>query len=156
LGDAAEKPKFLAIGLSGVWNFRGTVGKTTNASGGRQDVKGLIPDFDLMEWKKRKVFILFDADVKENEKVQYARQTLSRTLSKELGADVFIADCPDLIGCKGIDDVLGKIEREQNADEAVKKLNEILEAASPYKEEKKSQTDKILSLAEEIKLFHNS
>lgn len=156
LGDVAEEPKFLAIGLSGVWNFRGTVGKTTNSSGGRQDVKGLISDFDLINWKKRKVFILFDADIKENEKVRYARATLARTLSKELGATVFLADCPDLSGCKGIDEVLGKIERDQNADEAVKKLDEILEEATSYKEEKISQANQILSLAEEIELFHNS
>src|SRR5579864_1954398 len=26
LGDAAERPRFLAIGLSGVWNWRGTIG----------------------------------------------------------------------------------------------------------------------------------
>ena len=30
LGDAEEKPRWLAVGLSGAWNWRGVVGKDTN------------------------------------------------------------------------------------------------------------------------------
>ncbi|MDQ3748665.1 MAG: DUF3854 domain-containing protein [Acidobacteriota bacterium] len=153
LSDAADKPKFLALGLSGVWNFRGNIGKTTNASGARQDVKGLIPDFHLIEWKNRKVIILYDANVLTNESVKFALLTLAKTLT-EKGATVYLADCPEMPGCNGIDDILGKIEREQNTDEAVKQCLEILEKAQPFKEEKVSQANQILHLAEDIELFH--
>jgi hypothetical protein len=40
----ATAPRFLPIGLAGVWNWRGTVGKTTGPNGDRRDVKGVIPD----------------------------------------------------------------------------------------------------------------
>jgi len=155
LTDAASAPKFLAIGLGGVWNFRGIVEKTTGAGGGRRDIKGLIPDFHLLEWKNRKVIILYDANVLTNESVKFARLTLAKNL-KELGADVYLADCPEMDGCNGIDDVLGKIEREASADEAVKRLQEILTQAEKPKEEKISQANQILTLADGIELFHTS
>ena len=151
-----EKPKFIAIGLSGVWNFRGKVGTTSKADGGRQDVKGLILDFHLIEWKNRKVTILFDANVSTNENVKFARLTLAKEL-RALGADVFLADCPEIEGCNGIDDVLGKIEREQSTDAAVRLCFEILDAATQKaKEEKISQANQILCLAEGVELFHTA
>ncbi|HLM60922.1 MAG TPA: DUF3854 domain-containing protein, partial [Pyrinomonadaceae bacterium] len=153
LGDAADKPRFLALGLSGVWNFRGKIGKTINARGAQQDIKGLIPDFHLIEWKNRKAIILFDANVSTNKDVYLARLALAKTL-KELGATVYLADCPDMQACNGIDDVLGKIEREQGADEAVRQCLEILEKAQPFKDEKISQANQILCLAEDVELFH--
>jgi hypothetical protein len=150
-----DKPKFLTLGLSGVWNFRGVIGKTTAADGSRQDLKGFISDFGLVDLKARKVIVLYDADIKTNEKVGYAQQTLAKELT-ERGAAVYIADCPEMDGCNGIDDVLGKIDREQGADEAVKRCFEILEAATPFKAEKISQSNQILQLAEDIELFHTS
>jgi hypothetical protein len=152
--DAANAPKFLAIGLSGVWNFRGTVGKT-NDGGTRKDIKGIIPDFQLIEWKGRKVTILYDANVSTNEDVKFARLTLAKEL-RNLGATVFLADCPDVENCNGIDDVLGKIEREQNTDAAVKLCFEILDDAQAFKAEKVSQANQILHLAEDIELFHTN
>lgn len=82
LGDAAERPHFLPIGLAGVWTFRGTIGKALNADGQRVDVKGIIPDFHLFEWQNRKTTILFDANVNTNDKVKTARLVLSRELKK--------------------------------------------------------------------------
>jgi len=154
LSDAAEKPRFIPIGLGGVWNFRGVVGKT-NDDGTRKDIKGLIPDFQLVEWQNRKVTILFDANVSTNKNVFFARLNLAKELT-ELGAIVFFADCPDMEGCNGIDDVLGKIESEQGTDEAVNQCLKILDTAKPYKAEKVSQANQILSLAEDIELFHTS
>jgi hypothetical protein len=156
LNDTAGKPRFLPLGLSGVWNFRGRVGTTTKADGGRQDVKGLITDFQLVEWKNRKVTILFDANVSTNENVKFARLTLAKEL-RALGADVFLADCPEIEGCNGIDDVLGKIEREKSTDAAVNLCFEILDAAAhKAKKEKISQANQILCLAEGVELFHTS
>ncbi len=150
-----DKPKFLTLGLSGVWNFRGVIGKTTSADGSRQDLKGFISDFSLVELKARKVIILYDADIKTNEKVGYAQQTLAKELT-ERDADVYLADCPEMDGCNGIDDVLGKIDREQGTDAAVQRCFEVLEAAIPFKAEKISQSNQILQLADDIELFHTS
>jgi hypothetical protein len=155
LTDAAIAPKFLVIGLGGVWNFRGIVERTNGADGGRQDVKGLIPDFHLIDWKSRKVTILYDANVSTNKDVYFARLKLAKELT-ELGAAVFLADCPNAEKCNGIDDVLGKTEREQNIDTAVKQCHKILDAAQPFKAEKVSQANQILCLAEDIELFHTS
>ncbi len=137
LSDSAEKPLFLALGLSGVWNFRGNIGKTINARGERQAVKGLIPDFHSIIWKDRKVTILFDANVSTNESVQAARSSLSREL-KNLNANVFLADLPEIEGCNGIDDVLGKIEREQSTDDACQFLYDLFDGA--YQNEKASES----------------
>jgi hypothetical protein len=63
LGDSAEVPSFLPIGLSGVWNWRGTIGKTNGPDGDRRSVKGLISDFQRVTWKGRRVTILFDRRV---------------------------------------------------------------------------------------------
>lgn len=155
LDDVADKPSFLALGLSGVWNFKGNVGKETNADGSKQTVKGLIPDFQFVEWKNRKAIILYDANVLTNESVKFARLILAKNL-RELGADVYLADCPEMDGCNGIDDVLGKVECEASADEAVKRLQEILTQTEKPKEEKISQANQILTLADDIELFHTS
>ena len=55
-------PRFLPLGLGGVWNWRGMIGKTTGPNGDRRDVKGVIPDLDLVAWEGRRVIIAFDAD----------------------------------------------------------------------------------------------
>ena len=154
-GAPGDKPKFLTLGLSGVWNFRGVIGKTTAADGSRQDLKGFISDFGLVDLKARKVIILYDSDAKTNEKIRYAGQTLAKELT-ERGAAVYVADCPEMDGCSGIDDVLGKIDREQGTDAAASQCLEILEAAKPFKAEKASQANQILQIAEDIELFHSS
>jgi hypothetical protein len=122
-----DKWRFLPIGISGVWNFRGTVGKTTNASGERQDVKGIIPDFQLIEWKKREVFIIYDANVETNDQVRYARNSLAKAL-KELGAKVVLVDLPQERGINGIDDLLGFWEQTQGTETAIEKGLELLES----------------------------
>ena len=55
-------PRFLPVGISGVFNWRGTVGKATAPDGQRLNVKGPILDLDWITWKGRKVIIAFDAD----------------------------------------------------------------------------------------------
>jgi hypothetical protein len=42
--NSPGRPRFLPIGLSGVYNWRGTVGKSVGPDGSRVDVKGVIPD----------------------------------------------------------------------------------------------------------------
>jgi predicted P-loop ATPase len=107
LGDAAESPSFLPIGLSGVWNWRGTIGKTSDADGFRVDEKGPIPDLLRVVWKNRRVTILFDADGESNPKVHEARRRLTTELESR-GAEVFWFVWPKnaLPELKGIDDFL--------------------------------------------------
>jgi hypothetical protein len=59
-------PSFLPIAIAGVWNWRGTVGKTTGPNGDRRDVKGVISDMEQITWKGRQVIVAFDADSENN------------------------------------------------------------------------------------------
>ena len=56
------QPRFLPVGVSGVYNWRGTIGKTVGPDGSRMDVKGAIPDLDWLVWAGRRVVIAYDAD----------------------------------------------------------------------------------------------
>ncbi len=51
------RARLLPLGLSGVHNWRGTIGKTVGPDGSRLDVKGVIPDLDWVGWQGRKVVI---------------------------------------------------------------------------------------------------
>ncbi|MBZ5604693.1 MAG: DUF3854 domain-containing protein [Acidobacteriia bacterium] len=104
-------PRFVPLGLAGVWNWRGTVGKTTGPNGDRCDVKGVIPDFDLVTWEGRRVIIAFDADAEKNEQVEIARNLLARELRMR-GAEVAFVTW-DIAQGKGIDDLLANIGPEK-------------------------------------------
>ena len=103
----SASPRFVPIGLAGVWNWRGTIGKDTGPNGERRDVKGVIPDFDLVVWEGRRVIIAFDADANQNEQVEIARSLLARELRMR-GADVAWVTW-DIAQGKGIDDLLAKV-----------------------------------------------
>jgi Virulence-associated protein E-like domain/Domain of unknown function (DUF3854) len=106
LGEAANKPRFLPIGLSGVSNWKGIIGKVTNKDGRRVDDKGTIPDLERLEWKARHVTILFDRDLETNEYVTKERNAFARELRRR-GAKVFVFGWPaEHPGAKGIDDLL--------------------------------------------------
>lgn len=103
----ADSPRFMPVGLSGVWGWRGITGKAEGPKGDRCDVKGPIPDVDLITWAKRRVYIVFDADVISNESVEAARRELSRELTRR-GAEVFWVALPDVSGVNGVDDLLAQ------------------------------------------------
>lgn len=113
LTGSAETPRFVPIGLTGVWNFLGKNGKAVNDHGKNVSVKGLIPDFNLIEWRNRTVYILFDANVATNPSVAAARRQLAKKL-KELKAMPLFIDLPEVESCNGIDDVLGYFERTES------------------------------------------
>jgi predicted P-loop ATPase len=96
---------FLPMAVSGVWNWRGTIGIRTNANGERVPEKGVIPDFDCIVWMGRKVTIVFDANAATNDSVRAARRGLAAELTRR-GAEVHIADLPSVMGVNGIDDFL--------------------------------------------------
>jgi putative DNA primase/helicase len=95
-------PRFVPIAIAGVWSWRGTVGKAIGPNGERCDVKGVIPDFDLLAWAGRQVLIAFDSDVRGNEDVQAARNALAVELRRR-GARVAFLGWDPAMG-KGIDD----------------------------------------------------
>jgi predicted P-loop ATPase len=104
-------PRFLPIGIAGVWNWRGTIGKTTGPNGDRRDVKGVIPDLERIAWNGRPVIIAFDADSEKNSKVRAARWQLTAALV-ERGASVGHLEWPMEEG-KGIDDRLATVGPER-------------------------------------------
>ncbi|MGD0577940.1 MAG: DUF3854 domain-containing protein, partial [Bryobacteraceae bacterium] len=118
-------PRFLPLGLAGVWNWRGTVGKTTGPNGDRRDVKGVIPDLDLVIWEGRRVIIAFDADADQNEQVEIARNLLARELRMR-GAEVASITW-DIAQGKGVDDLLANVGPE--------KVLELLDGADFEKED---------------------
>lgn len=99
--------RFLACALTGAWNFRGTIGKISDANGARVDEKGVIPDFDKISWAGRKVIVIFDSDCATNQSVSAARRKLLAEL-KERGARAVALDLPTLEGLSktGFDDFL--------------------------------------------------
>jgi putative DNA primase/helicase len=106
-GRNPHKPRFLAAALSGVWNWRGTIGKRTDATGNRVDEKGPIADLARLVWDERRVVIVFDADLEGNESVQTARFLLTRELRSRAALVSWFkwpADRPH--AAKGIDDLL--------------------------------------------------
>jgi predicted P-loop ATPase len=106
-----DSPRFLPIAVSGVWNWRGVVGKHNGPNGERRDVKGPIPDLGHIGWKGRNAIIAFDADSETNESVRAARSQLTAELL-EWGATVAFLEWPADQG-KGIDDRLAAIGPER-------------------------------------------
>jgi predicted P-loop ATPase len=105
--DSSDVARFLPIAVAGVYSWRGTVGKTIGPDGGRRDVKGVIPDFERVAWKGRRVIIAFDADSETKPKVRAARWQLTAALI-ERGALVGNLLWPITEG-KGIDDWLATV-----------------------------------------------
>lgn len=108
------EPRFLAAGIPGCSNWRGTIGKSTAADGTRVDVKGPIPDLSRIVWDDRDVLIVFDADLEDNDSVRWARFGLSKEL-RSRGAIVSWFDWPAdrPAHAKGVDDLLAAIGPER-------------------------------------------
>lgn len=104
-GIAGDKSRFLPIGVAGVWNWRGVIGKIQDERGARRDYRGVIADFDRIVWRGRIVYIIFDANVATNENVQAARRELAKELMRR-GAIVRFVDLPVSEGINGVDDLL--------------------------------------------------
>jgi predicted P-loop ATPase len=63
-GDINGRPRFIPIAVSGIWNWRGVIGKENNENGERVSVKGVIVDFSYINWVNRNVIIAYDCDEK--------------------------------------------------------------------------------------------
>src|SRR5262249_57802513 len=112
---APSRPRFLPLGLSGVYNWRGTIGKTVGPDGSRLDVKGAIPDLDWIAWDGRRVVIAYDIDLVVKDSVRIARSELAAHL-RGRGAQVAFLEW-DLARGKGIDDHLALVGPETVLDE---------------------------------------
>src|SRR5215471_655345 len=108
-------PRFLPIGVSGVYNWRGTIGKTVGPDGSRLDVKGAIADLDWIAWEERRVVIAYDADSVTKDLVRIARSELAAHL-RGRGAIVGFLEW-DVARGKGIDDHLAIVGPEAVIDE---------------------------------------
>jgi hypothetical protein len=144
-----ELPRFLPIGLSGVWSFMGKIGKAPGPDGSPRDEKGLIADLRRLNCDGRRVYIVFDANVHTNPKVAAARRRLSIELT-QLGAQVSLVNLPKpgqgpLIN--GVDDLLAVWGPEKVLD-----LFRQSEPA-PANEPGPSQARQLIELCEEVDLF---
>jgi hypothetical protein len=110
-----SRPRFLPLGVSGVYNWRGTIGKTVGPDGSRLDVKGAIPDLDWVAWEGRRVVIAYDADAVTKDLVRIARSELAAHL-RGRGALVGFLEW-DVARGKGIDDHLALVGPETVLDE---------------------------------------
>jgi hypothetical protein len=124
-----NRPRFLPLGVSGVYNWRATVGKTVGADGGRLDVKGAIRDLDWITWSGRRVVIAYDADAATKELVRIARSTFAAHL-RTRGALVGFLEWDAAKG-KGIDDHLACVGPDVVLDE----ITRVDFAASSWKKE---------------------
>ena len=110
-----SRPRFLPLGVSGVYNWRGTIGKTVGPDGSRMDVKGAIPDLDWIVWAGRRVVIAYDADAVTKELVRIDRSALAAHLR---GRDALVGFLEwDVAKGKGIDDHLAAVGPEMLLDE---------------------------------------
>ena len=102
--EGTRTPRFLVIGLSGIWNYIATVGTVENENGVRVPVKGFSPELDLIKWIGRNVIIIFDSDAVVKDDVKKARWKLSVELRQRCANVGWVEWDPNL--GKGVDDWL--------------------------------------------------
>lgn len=99
-------PRFLPVAVSGVWNWRGKLGRENGPDGSRRDVKGPIADFARVNWNDRRVVTAFDADITMKASVAQAYRGLKREL--ETRRAIVGRTEWDITDGKGIDDFIFK------------------------------------------------
>jgi hypothetical protein len=99
------RPRFLPIGLAGVWNWKRSVEIMDAVTGARRKVSSWISDFNRMDWKGQTVIILFDSNVHWNDSVKIARDRLAYLLN-EWKAQVLLVNLPNIPGINGPDDFI--------------------------------------------------
>ncbi|WP_413935150.1 AAA family ATPase [Nitrospira sp. BLG_1] len=85
------------VALAGVWSWRTRT---------EEQASQPIPDLARLTWAGRKVYLVFDSDIRENEEVRRAETALAEELARRQ-ATVFAIRLPDQGGTKvGLDDFL--------------------------------------------------
>jgi hypothetical protein len=106
-----DKPRFLPIALSGVWNWWGTIGKAYDENGCRIDVMGPISDLSRLIWDERPILTLFDSDLEDKELVRTAQFRFTKEM-RSRAARVSWFHWPQPPAAKGIDDWLALVGPE--------------------------------------------
>ena len=104
---SSQEPRFLPLSISGVYSWRGTIGKMVGPDGSQLDVKGAIKDLDWITWDHRRVILAFAADPANQKLARSARCELAAHL-RGRGALVGFLDWDPAQG-KGIDDHLARV-----------------------------------------------
>lgn len=147
--DSGLVPNWLSVALSGVFNFRGTIG-TEERDGKIVKIMGPLLDWGWLSLAGRRVVIIFDCDVAKSLEIQRARLALASWLVEQK-ANVFIAEVPvqdDKPHVKGVDDWLA----DAGPDPVLRALADAKPLAQPAKKEKTSKPDGV-SLYDDIRLF---
>src|SRR5262249_45525457 len=97
--------KLLFVATGGCNGWRGRVGKMPTPSGHLVDEKG--PSADLRLCNNRKVYVLLDANVSTNPKVQQAQRALRIELERR-NCEVLVCALPAVDGANGPDDSIAR------------------------------------------------
>jgi putative DNA primase/helicase len=133
----------LILAFPGVWNWRGNVGKTVGPNGDRRDVKGPIPDLDLISWEGRKTVICFDTNTETDDSVRAARDKLASELESRKASAYFIRypkDTPEQVN--GVDDLLAVWGPER--------VQQLLDSALPFRDPKATPEELVESCLENL------
>jgi putative DNA primase/helicase len=134
LGESAERPRFLPIGMRGVYGWRGKTGKETLPDGSSVQVKGVIADLQRITWRSRRIVNCFDINVLTNPQVKQAREDFTAEQERR-GARVswfeWPADTPASVN--GVDDFLAIVGPD--------KVLKLIDAARPTKPTTKQQAE---------------
>ena len=150
--------RLLTIATGGCWGWRGKTGIEPGPDGEREETRGPLPDFGLITWKVRKVFISFDSNVVSNPKVRQARQALAKTLAG-WGATVLFVVLPEAEGVNGPDDFIARYGGQE--------LLALMDKAEEYKptitlhpgecpEAVDAAEDILLTHAEDLRIFQRA
>ncbi|HRW54690.1 MAG TPA: phage/plasmid primase, P4 family [Phycisphaerae bacterium] len=119
---ALDQIGYPTVGLPGVWGFAEP--KPRTQAGNKYGKLKLHADLRVMDWKGRRVVVVFDSDAAENRQVRLAEHRLSELMT-EAGAAVTIARLPQVgIGKTGVDDFL-----VHHGDTGLEKLRTIINGA---------------------------
>jgi hypothetical protein len=126
--------KLLAIAAGGVWGWKRKVGSALQPDGTHKPVTGPSPSLDWILFKGRKVFIIFDSNVRGRRDLEKARYKFAEELAGR-GAQVFIASVPGRNGVNGPDDLIAIA-----GDEAAL---EMIDKAGPFAAAPKWQDNRV-------------
>lgn len=143
--EAGCKAGYRTLGIGGVYNWK------------VKNEERLLPELDLFEWSQRRVYLVYDSDLRSNGEVRQALDRHAAVLT-ERGATVRIIYLPDLTpgGKTGLDDFLvaqGKTAFDALVEQAEEwqAAQRILRSEPLYRAVEKAE--RILATNTDYKLF---
>jgi hypothetical protein len=132
----------LLVAIGGCAGWKRKAGNRPLPNGGTAAETTPGPDLDMIAWQDRLTKIVFDSNARTNANVRRARWQLAHELCGR-GANMLIADVPDLVGVNGPDDLIAVSD-----DQAVVRL---LDAARPFAECAIAEAERLIAVLEETK-----